>query len=595
MVARDCNGMPLGPASSAQRSPAGSHSGGEATTRTLRLGVLTGSGSIPDWLKEVTDAAALEGKAEVALIMDTGPVDVQGTSSPGKFVAPRRASDLYLALEDLLFAPKPDPQALHSLDELLPGVATVQIPSGPGAEVDPQALETIRSLALDVILDSGQSPVPASALGLARHGLWSCHVRTATPSHEGTTAPDTPDASAPPNWGEGIAEVARESPDTKVILWRVMGDPPEPFEIATSRFATDPVSARRNQTRYLYDASALMTQALHRLSAFGDPRPARSLGRSDPVARAPQPSPATGTSFGATVCRSARLALRSVARKSRAATTRDQWQLVVLPGNGGPAFRPRSGLRRLVPPRDRFWADPHILRHQDRAYIFFEEYPYRTGRGHISVVEMDPDGRISPPRMVLQRGYHLSYPFVFRHGDDIYMVPETSENETVELYRATDFPDAWTLERILLHGVRGVDATLEFRDDRWWMFMGMRTNPHAKTSDTLHLYHTHDLLSGAWTPHPWNPILSDAQGARPAGRLFTVDGVLYRPGQQGIPTYGSGVILHEVTRLSPDEYEEHPVETIAPGWEPDIIGTHTLSVGPALTVLDAKVRRRRLP
>jgi hypothetical protein len=43
---------------------------------------------------------------------------------------------------------------------------------------------------------------------------------------------------------------------------------------------------------------------------------------------------------------------------------------------------------------------------------------------------------------VLERPYHLSYPYVFFVGDDAFMLPETAANGAIELYRAVSFPDA---------------------------------------------------------------------------------------------------------------------------------------------------------
>jgi hypothetical protein len=61
-----------------------------------------------------------------------------------------------------------------------------------------------------------------------------------------------------------------------------------------------------------------------------------------------------------------------------------QWQIGYAFGDGArPDLR---SLRYLVPPRDRFWADPFAVAEGERMFIFFEEYPYRTGRGRIVAV-----------------------------------------------------------------------------------------------------------------------------------------------------------------------------------------------------------------
>ena len=62
--------------------------------------------------------------------------------------------------------------------------------------------------------------------------------------------------------------------------------------------------------------------------------------------------------------------------------------------------------------------------------------------------------------MVLERPYHLSYPFVFRaRGADLDDAGELGANRSLELYRADPFPYRWMLDRIVLSGVEIADAT----------------------------------------------------------------------------------------------------------------------------------------
>ena len=72
--------------------------------------------------------------------------------------------------------------------------------------------------------------------------------------------------------------------------------------------------------------------------------------------------------------------------------------------------------------------------------MFFEDVDVTHRRGVISHCRLDSEGKASEPRMVLERPYHLSYPFVFRWNADVFMLPETGQNNAVELYRAQEFP-----------------------------------------------------------------------------------------------------------------------------------------------------------
>lgn len=246
-------------------------------------------------------------------------------------------------------------------------------------------------------------------------------------------------------------------------------------------------------------------------------------------------------------------------------------------------------LQVLVPPRDRDWADPFIVRHAGRKFIFFEELPYRTGRAHISAIEIFTDGRSGPPVVVLQRPYHLSYPFVFSWKGDLYMLPETADNHTVELYRCEQFPHRWTLDRVLLEGIRAFDATLHREGLDWWMFVSV-AEPGADPSEEMHVFWSDSPL-GPWQPHAANPVVSDARHARGAGPLFRRDGVLYRPSQDCSTSYGSAVSINRVDVLDRGNYQETPVGRIEPDGKAGMRCLHTIGAVEKLRVLDFRVRR----
>ena len=119
-----------------------------------------------------------------------------------------------------------------------------------------------------------------------------------------------------------------------------------------------------------------------------------------------------------------------------------------------------SRYQTLETPSSQFWADPFVALDGDRYWIFFEQMPRWSGKGTIEAVEYGPQGVIGAPRRVLERPYHLSYPFVFQDRGAWFMIPETSEARCVELYRATDFPDGWQRVGTLIDGRRrrGCDA-----------------------------------------------------------------------------------------------------------------------------------------
>ena len=101
---------------------------------------------------------------------------------------------------------------------------------------------------------------------------------------------------------------------------------------------------------------------------------------------------------------------------------RDQWQLEVLPSVGGTSSD-RGAAVAIRPPEAVFWADPFLLRRNQRTWILFEELAFATNRGHISAIEIDVAGRpVAAPRVVLREPWHLSYPFLWQEGGRLYMI-----------------------------------------------------------------------------------------------------------------------------------------------------------------------------
>ena len=279
-----------------------------------------------------------------------------------------------------------------------------------------------------------------------------------------------------------------------------------------------------------------------------------------------------------------KLSGRAATRAVEKFSSFDQWIL---------AYRfDRDEFKYLIPPVDHFWADPFQIEVDGKHYIFFEDYVNDIGRAHISVVEVDRNGIVSGPTEVLKLDCHLSYPFVFEWQGGYYMIPEMGEKNVVELYRAHSFPFEWKPEKVLLEARSPLDATLIEAEGLWWMFVNIQEEGVAVNWDELHLYYAESPL-GPWKPHARNPVVSDVLSARPAGRLFWSNDVLYRPSQDSSLRYGYATTISKVANLSATTYTETEVLKILPDWDTDIIGIHTLNLTDEMTVIDCLIKRRR--
>lgn len=269
-----------------------------------------------------------------------------------------------------------------------------------------------------------------------------------------------------------------------------------------------------------------------------------------------------------------------------------QWYLLYRAGTA--ASRQLAHFQAIVPPQGTLWADPFIVAEGNRRFVFFEELRYRfwgrsTGtRGRLRAMEYLGGDQWGVPFPVLERGYHLSYPFVFSHCGQHYLIPESMANRTVELYRASEFPRQWEFSRSILKNVEAVDTTLCEHEGKWWMFTCLRDPASGLLNRDLHLFSTDDPVHGEWRPHPTNPVVSDLRHARPAGRIFSSGGTLYRPAQDCSTAYGAAIEIRRITRLDEHGYAEEPVERITADGLVGADGVHTWNHAAGLAVADAR-------
>ena len=222
-----------------------------------------------------------------------------------------------------------------------------------------------------------------------------------------------------------------------------------------------------------------------------------------------------------------------------------------------------AGFVPLSSPPGHFHADPFLFEEAGTTHLLFEDFDRSRGKGAIACCRLTADGTPTAQQTILERPYHLSYPFVFRWDGAIFMVPESGQNRTVDLYRCDAFPGSWTLVTTLIRGWHATDSTLlQAEDGSWWMFTAI---DERGVGPALFLFQAPSLL-GPWRPHPRNPIQTDPRYSRPAGRLLRRNGRLLRPAQDGSLRYGGAMWLMEVLTLDGEAYAERPLLRAGPEW-----------------------------
>jgi hypothetical protein len=452
---------------------------------------------------------------------------------------------------------QPDSLAMVHLGDLT-GPRVLHLPANPLAAHD---LAPIRGANIDVLLDFTGTATGA-VQDCTRYGLWSF----ATAQSLATSFLIQMGA------GRGVLESHLRVLNEKGCQ-----------HIGQLIFPTDFISLFRNSNRYFWDQAQTTLRVLLSLQSHGWTYiPKREEERDDDC----RMLPAKGT-----VLRCCKRSIKSVFRVALERTRlREEWFIAYR------QRRPIFGMENaptdfmvVKPPRARLYADPFIVEKNGKTFIFFEDYSFVSKKAIISMIEIDSAGEPSPPEAVLEKSYHLSYPCVFEWNGEMYMLPETKDDQSIVVFRATEFPRRWQRERVLISGVSAVDSTILRYDNRFWLFTcGLTRSTKLFNGDNELFLFSSEELFGPWIPHPRNPIVTDIRRCRPAGQLFYEGKQLIRPSQNCLERYGQGVCFNRVDVLSETDYAETAVASIPGDWYLGNLGTHTFNQSSRYQVVDGR-------
>ncbi len=527
----------------------------------LRVALFLESWSAPAWVAATIEEVRSLPCVSIELVV------TDGTRPRGRR-SYLRLDRLYMHLERWLWRGTPDALELRRLDSLV-GVPSLRVvPSMTEGEfdLDPKTLKLLRLRRLDVALLFGFGRPSREVVSTAKYGFWSHREIDALAAH-----------GSPP----GLEEVLHREPTTEWWIVARSKDLDEPVQLAGAVCYTDHRLAARGRNDALWRAPGMIAGALLKLSKTDRcsplrPRPSEGAVRTERRLSNVE----VVTRVASSVARYARDIHRRRGRDLRW-TLAYRWQG---PAEGIPGDI--TSYRPIPTPLGRNWADPFPYRRDGRSYIFFEDQPVSTRKGRICVLELDEAGCVGSPRPVLERPYHLSYPFLLEWRSKLFMILASPERRRIELYRCEQFPGHWGLEKTLMDGLRAVDTTVSRVDGRWWLFTCIAPEGTWNV-DQLYLFHADSPL-GPWRPHASNPVVSDVRGARPAGGLFRCGGMLCRPAQDCSRGYGGSIRIFEITQLTVDRYAQRPRGLIKPDWIANAIGTHTINQHQGLVAVDVR-------
>lgn len=478
---------------------------------------------------------------------------------------------LFFKIDAHFFKPKPDALAHSENYSQLESITS----SNTNNNSD---LKELNDYNLDVIINFTEASPPNTLKKAAKFGVWffnHCNIET---------------LSKRPN---GIWEMINNSPEVVGVLRYIKDDMPFPKTIDKTSSCTDGLSFKRNYNDILWQTHLLLSSNLELLAKneelFNKKLTANTNIFKDKPLNVPfsPPSNLRALQFGVS------LYYKKLVQLIKSKFYFDQWALIFYHNENNKNPYNLKNYTQILPPKDRFWADPFLIKHNGKTYLFIEELIYKNKLGHLAVMEIDENGNYTKPITIMVKDYHLSYPFVFEDNGEFYMIPETSGNNDIQLYKATDFPLKWEFQQVIMEDVVAVDTTIYKESGTYWMFTNIKKHEGTSKHVELFLFSSKELITNQWVAHPLNPIIKDIKTSRPAGNLFKSNNKLYRPSQNCSYHYGYALNISEIKKISNNEYNEEVITEVKPNWDKMVKSTHSFNSVGNLFISDIKIKRSR--
>ena len=237
-----------------------------------------------------------------------------------------------------------------------------------------------------------------------------------------------------------------------------------------------------------------------------------------------------------------------------------------------------SELTIHYPNNDEFWADPFLFNHKNIDYVFFENYKYKDKKGIISVGEII-ENKIVNVKDIIKCNYHLSYPYIFKYEDNVYMIPETHESKRLEIWISKKFPYQWELYKTVFTGIKMVDSSILKYKNEYWLFTNIEDDFYNDFTTSLCIFKIDSPLLNKIEPHRLNPVIIGTENSRNAGSIFIdKNGNFIRPSQAySEDIYGRYINLSKIINLDLNQYKETIIEKIMPNQKDNIKGFHHIN------------------
>ena len=246
----------------------------------------------------------------------------------------------------------------------------------------------------------------------------------------------------------------------------------------------------------------------------------------------------------------------------------------------------KDKITKITNPKNRWFADPFVIKKGKFNFIFFEDYSLINNKGSISCIRIDKKNKIKHFKGVLEENFHLSFPFIFKYNKEFYMIPETKAINEIRIYKCESFPLKWKYYYTIKKNISAVDSMIFEHNDIWWLFTNYSHTKNGSESELNIFFSCDGPFTNNWQSHKLNPLITDSFSARNAG-LIIENNQIYRCAHE-INSFDKGkrTKIFKIHSLSKDEFIEEQLLIIDPSEFNGAFSTHHIYSTNDFTVLD---------
>lgn len=540
--------------------------------RPLKIGILLNpANEIKDYEARIFSTLFKDPRYEVVCTIKDG--------RNSKNLKGRLLKTLLLGIINFVESPLVKRQAQASVDKAevnagifaLPCIATTPMKDGFQDIFTKDDCATIEKLNLDVLLKHEFGIIKGEILNIPKYGIWSLHHSDADVGREEPS---------------GFWEVYNKSGVTGVTLRVLKDDFDDVGKVIQRGFYNTHDFWYLNNERILDNSVELILKQLGLLYVNRELEADPDDVYNDRLYTPPTPFQIIDYILNKYPECAARKFWETLKSCFKVDDSKYVWKLHI--GKGCIKDFALSALKTIEPPGGESWANPFLIEHEKRIYVFFENYEYSRQKGKVSAGIIE-EGQITGVSDSLDVDYHLSYPFVFKHNNEIFMIPDTGAMKRLDIWKCDAFPNQWSLEKTCFEGVSLRNSSIaQDSNNQFWLFTSIAYGKMLDHDCHLYVFKIDSPMMNEIVPHKLNPVVTDSKSARNAGNIhIDKKGRLIRPSQanqNGI--HGECLNLCHVKKLTLDSYEEEVLETIAPTFKHGLRSTHHVSQTSGIFVMD---------